>query len=131
MKKKKRRLKKMNYDKPLSTEHQTNSIREVYRLKGESFDTMLIETRGIEDLEMRLYIAFLKEAKQPLFLDKTATAKLLYTYNEEIDTGVKTESKDIEIWVLMKEGEKNFIRHDKIIDKRELESLQKEENKNE
>ena len=108
---------------------QTNSIREVYRLKGESFDTMIIETRGIEDLEMRLYIAFLKEAKQPIFLDKTATAKLLYTYNEEIDTGIKTECKEIDIWELMKKGEEKFIRHDKEIDKRELDSLQEEENK--
>ena len=115
--------------KPLSKEYQKNSIREVYRLKGESFDTMLIETRGIEDLEMRLYIAFLKESKQPLFLDKTATAKLLYTYYEEKDTGDKTISEEIDIWELMKKGEEKFIRHDKEIDKRELENLE-EENKN-
>lgn len=120
----------MTNDKPLSAEHQTNSIREVYRLKGESFDTMLIETRGIEDLEMRLYIAFLREAKQPLFLDKTATAKLLYTYSEKVDKGIETESKEFDIWELMKKGEEKFIRHDKEIDKRELESLQEEENKN-
>lgn len=120
----------MNYDKPLNAENQKNSIREVYRLKGKSFDTMLIETRGIEDLEMRLYIAFLKEAKQPLFLDKTATAKLLYTYSEKVDKGIETESKEFDIWELMKKGEENFIRHDKKIDKRELESLQEEENKN-
>lgn len=119
----------MNNNEPLNAEHQTNSIREVYRLKGESFDTMLIETRGIEDLEMRLYIAFLKEAKQPLFLDKTATAKLLYTYYEKSDKGNKTESYEMDIWELMKKGEENFIRHDKEIDKRELESLQEEENK--
>ena len=122
--------KTMNNDKPLNAEHQTNSIREVYRLKGESFDTMLIETRGIEDLEMRLYIAFLKEPKQPIFLDKTATAKLLYTYSEKVDKGIDTESKEFDIWELMKKGEENFIRHDKEIDKRELDNLQKEENKN-
>lgn len=120
----------MTNNKPLSAEHQTNSIREVYRIKGESFDTMLIETRGIEDLEMRLYIAYLKETKQPIFLDKTATAKLLYTYNEEIDAGINTESKEFDIWELMKKGEEKFIRHDKEIDKRELDSLQEEENKN-
>ena len=118
-----------SYKKGKKMTQQTNSIREVYRLRGESFDTMLIETSGIQDLEMILYIAFLKEAKHPIFLDKTATAKLLYTNNEEHDTGIKTECKEIDIWELMKKGEEKFIRHDKEIDKKELDNLQKKENK--
>lgn len=121
----------MTDNKPLSAEYQTNSVREVYRLKGNTFDTMLIETRGLEDLAMRLYISFLKNAKQPLFLDKTATAKLLYTYSENIDTGHISESKEFDIWTLMKKGEEKFIRHDKEIDRRELDNLPKEEIKNE
>lgn len=121
----------MTDNKPLSSEYQTNSIREVYRLKGKTFDTMLIETRGLEDLAMRMYIAFLKEPKQPLFLDRSATAKLLYTYSEPIDTGHISESKEFDIWTLMKKGEEKFIRHDKEIDRRELDNLPKEENNNE
>lgn len=121
----------MTDNKPLSAEYQTNSIREVYRLKGKSFDTMLIETRGLEDLAMRMYIAFLKEPKQPLFLDRSATAKLVYTYSENIDTGHISESIDYSIWTLLKTGEEKFIRHDKEIDRRELDNLPKEEIKNE
>lgn len=121
----------MTDNKPLTSEYQTNSIREVYRLKGNTFDTMLIETRGLEDLAMRMYISFLTKPKQPLFLDKTATAKLLYTYSETIDTGHISESKEFDIWNLMKKGEEKFIRHDKEIDRRELDNLPKEENKNE
>lgn len=121
----------MTDNKPLKAEFQTNSVREVYRLRGNAFDTMLIETRGLEDLTMRLYIAFLNNPKQPLFLDSTATAKLLYTYSEHIDTGHISESKEYDIWELMKQGEEEFIKHDKEIDRKELDNLPKETNNNE
>ena len=59
-----------------------------------------------------------------------STGKVVERKDEELDTGIKTECKEIDIWELMKKGEEKFIRHDKEIDKKELDNLQEKENKN-
>lgn len=114
-------------EKPTSAEYQTNSGREIYRLKGDSFDTMILPVRGLQDLAMRLYIAYLQNKNQPLFLDKTANAKMVATYSEQLDHSFLRESTEYKIETLLEKGKATFIRHDTEIDKTELNSQERKE----
>lgn len=114
-------------EKPTSAEYQTSACREIYRLKGDSFDTMLLPCKGLQDLAMRLYIAYLQNKNQPLFLDKTANAKMVASYTEHLDSCLLRESKEFMIDDLIEKGKKTFIKHDTEVDKNELNTAERKE----
>lgn len=105
----------------LDNNQQSNDIREVYAIKGSSFDTMLIAVRGIQELTMMLYVNFLKEPNQPIFLDKTAKVKEICYYQCNLDKCYIEESKEFDVSFLLKKGKETFIKHDEEIDKMNME----------